>query len=198
MKVNTEFYMSLFSSSCGCGFKNGYQTKQGGFMKSKILLTIGSLSVAAWLSAGAALAQSPGTTPRDTIGPDASGPSKSGAPSERTGESTGMGKSRAGSSDAAATNGNTGNIKEVQEALKDKGHDPGPVDGIMGARTKEALKSFQTASNLQPSGTLNAETAQKLGVEAGSSTSSGPRGSSRSSDAPSGADQPNQAPSKYK
>lgn len=169
-------------------------------MKSKIWPTIGSLSVAAWVSAGAALAQSPGTTQRDTIAPDTSGPgaSKSGSPSERTGESTGMGKSRAGSSDTAATSGNTGNIKEVQEALKDKGHDPGPVDGIMGARTKEALKSFQTASNLQPTGTLNAETAQQLGVEAGSSSSSGSRGSSRSSDAPSGPDQPNQAPSKYK
>jgi peptidoglycan hydrolase-like protein with peptidoglycan-binding domain len=94
--------------------------------------------------------------------------------------------------------GNTGNVKEVQEALKDKGHDPGPVDGVMGARTKEALKSFQTASNLQPTGALNAETAQKLGVQAGSSSSRGSRGSSRSSDAPSGPDQPNQAPSKYK
>ena len=168
-------------------------------MKSKILLTIGSLSVAAWVSAGAALAQSPGTQ-RDTITPDASGPaaSKSGSQSERTGESTGMGKSRTGSSDAAATQGNTGNIKEVQEALKDKGHDPGPVDGIMGARTKEALKSFQTASSLQPTGTLNAETAQKLGVEAGSSSSSGSRGSSRPSDTTVGkdSDQPNQMPQK--
>jgi peptidoglycan hydrolase-like protein with peptidoglycan-binding domain len=178
---------------------NGHQINKGGLMKSKILLTIGSLSVAAWVNAGAALAQSPGTTQRDTIAPDASGPgaSKSGSQSERTGESTGMGKSRAGSSDAS-THGDTGNIKGVQEALKDKGHDPGPVDGIMGARTKEALKSFQTASNLQPTGTLNAETAQKLGVEAGSLSSGGFRGSSRSSDAPSGSDQPNQAPSKNK
>ena len=157
-------------------------------MKSKILFTVGSLSVAAWVSAGAALAQSPGTAKPDTRPPEVSGPgaSKSGSQSERTGEAGDMGKSRSGSSDAAATRGNMANIKEVQEALKDKGHDPGPVDGIMGARTKEALKSFQTASNLQPTGSLNAETAQKLGVEAGPSSSNGARDGSKSRDTSSG------------
>jgi peptidoglycan hydrolase-like protein with peptidoglycan-binding domain len=59
-------------------------------------------------------------------------------------------------------------VKQAQQALKDKGHDPGPIDGVMGSRTKEAIKSFQSASNLQVTGTLDAETSQKLGISSGS------------------------------
>jgi peptidoglycan hydrolase-like protein with peptidoglycan-binding domain len=52
----------------------------------------------------------------------------------------------------------------VQQALKDKGHDPGSIDGIMGQRTKEALRSFQQKEGLQATGTLDTQTAEKLGV----------------------------------
>jgi peptidoglycan hydrolase-like protein with peptidoglycan-binding domain len=31
-------------------------------------------------------------------------------------------------------------VTAMQTALKDKGHDPGPVDGIMGPRTRAALR----------------------------------------------------------
>lgn len=193
-------------------------------MKAKTLLISGSLLTAAWMATGIAFAQQPGTTKRDTIHPDVSGPgaSKGGSQSERSGESgvplpkgspqsgtVEMGKSAGKSSDMRTTGkrGSSGNVKEVQQALKDKGYDPGPVDGTMGARTKEALKSFQSASNLQATGTLNAETAEKLGVQSSGSTSS-----SRSSTAPASSDkmksgdttvgkdtdQPNQTPSKMK
>jgi peptidoglycan hydrolase-like protein with peptidoglycan-binding domain len=37
----------------------------------------------------------------------------------------------------------------------------------MGPRTREALKSFQTASGLETTGTLNQETAEKLDVDLG-------------------------------
>jgi peptidoglycan hydrolase-like protein with peptidoglycan-binding domain len=99
------------------------------------------------------------------------------------------------------------NVKEVQQALKEKGHDPGPVDGAMGTRTKKAIRSFQSANNLTPSGTINAETAEKLGVKANSSPSSSrPRAGSpagdnmKSNDTTVGkdTDQPNQTPSKNK
>src|SRR5690349_10295747 len=36
-------------------------------------------------------------------------------------------------------------VKQVQQALKDKGQDPGPVDGKMGPKTQAALTSFQQA-----------------------------------------------------
>jgi peptidoglycan hydrolase-like protein with peptidoglycan-binding domain len=54
--------------------------------------------------------------------------------------------------------------KKLQEALKAKGHDPGPVDGIMGAKTRAALKAFQEASGIKATGKLDDQTAERLGV----------------------------------
>lgn len=65
----------------------------------------------------------------------------------------------------AAKSGNRDQVKAVQQALKDKGHDPGPVDGVMGAKTKAALKDFQKAQGMKESGSLDNETMSKLGVE---------------------------------
>jgi peptidoglycan hydrolase-like protein with peptidoglycan-binding domain len=43
-------------------------------------------------------------------------------------------------------------VREVQQALKASGHDPGPIDGILGPRTKAALRSYASApSPLPPS-----------------------------------------------
>jgi peptidoglycan hydrolase-like protein with peptidoglycan-binding domain len=56
-------------------------------------------------------------------------------------------------------------VKKVQEALKAQGQDPGPIDGIMGSKTRAALKAFQEASGLKGTGRVDDETAQKLGVE---------------------------------
>jgi len=36
----------------------------------------------------------------------------------------------------------TGHVREVQQALLSAGFDPGPVDGIMGPRTKSALRKY--------------------------------------------------------
>jgi len=56
-------------------------------------------------------------------------------------------------------------VKKLQEALKAKGQDPGPVDGIMGPKTRAALKAFQKTSGLKETGELDDQTAEKLGVE---------------------------------
>jgi len=62
-------------------------------------------------------------------------------------------------------------VKKIQEALRDKGNDPGTIDGVVGPKTREALKSFQTANKLPATGRVDNETAKQLGVEpAGSST----------------------------
>ena len=70
----------------------------------------------------------------------------------------------------------------------------------MGAKTKEALKSFQSASNLRATGTLDAQTADKLGIQSGSSSSrsSSSRDNMKSSNTTVGKDtnQPNQSSSK--
>jgi len=77
---------------------------------------------------------------------------------------------------ASASGGMTGRgeqVKAVQQALKEKGHDPGAIDGKMGPKTQAALKDFQSQEGLEASGRLDAETMSKLGVEAkaGASTS---------------------------
>ncbi len=56
-------------------------------------------------------------------------------------------------------------VKKIQEALKDKGQDPGTIDGIMGKKTHEAIRAFQKSNNLKVTGRVDKETADKLGVE---------------------------------
>lgn len=75
--------------------------------------------------------------------------------------------------------GGNENTRKVQEALKDKGQDPGPIDGVMGPKTKAAIKAYQSANKMKPTGRLDAETAKSLGVE--SAASSGPSSSEKSS-----------------
>jgi carboxyl-terminal processing protease len=55
-------------------------------------------------------------------------------------------------------------IKDVQEALKAKGHEPGAIDGTLNQKTQQALRDFQQKNNLTATGNLNQETARKLGV----------------------------------
>jgi peptidoglycan hydrolase-like protein with peptidoglycan-binding domain len=57
------------------------------------------------------------------------------------------------------------NVRAAQEALRDKGFDPGPVDGIMGPKTQAALRSFQQSNSLRATGRLDSQTTQQLGVE---------------------------------
>jgi putative peptidoglycan binding protein len=54
--------------------------------------------------------------------------------------------------------------KKLQEALKAKGHDPGLIDGIMGPKTRTALKAFQEANGIKGTGRLDDPTAEKLGL----------------------------------
>ena len=66
----------------------------------------------------------------------------------------------------ARAGGNTEQVRAAQQALKDKGHDPGEIDGKMGPKTQAALKDYQSKEGLKASGRLDAETMTKLGVEA--------------------------------
>lgn len=40
-------------------------------------------------------------------------------------------------------------IKQIQTALRNAGFDPGPVDGKMGKKTRQAVRSFQKAHGLK-------------------------------------------------
>ncbi|MEZ5917080.1 MAG: lytic murein transglycosylase [Parvularculaceae bacterium] len=52
--------------------------------------------------------------------------------------------------------------KALQQALKDKGFDPGPIDGVIGAGTKRALKAWQQAEGLPADGYASLDTLNKL------------------------------------
>jgi peptidoglycan hydrolase-like protein with peptidoglycan-binding domain len=56
-------------------------------------------------------------------------------------------------------------VRQAQQALKDKGFDPGPVDGIVGPRTRAAVKSYQEKNSLTADGNLGSQTLGSLGVE---------------------------------
>jgi len=55
-------------------------------------------------------------------------------------------------------------VMAMQQALKDKGFDPGPIDGVMGSRTVSALKDYQKSENLTTTGRMDRDTRAKLGV----------------------------------
>lgn len=50
----------------------------------------------------------------------------------------------------------------LQEALKNKGFDPGPIDGVIGAGTKKALKAWQQSQGLPADGYASLETLTRL------------------------------------
>ena len=56
-------------------------------------------------------------------------------------------------------------VREAQQALKDKGYDPGPIDGINGPRTRAAVRSYQEKEHLNTDGRLDATTLDSLGVK---------------------------------
>jgi hypothetical protein len=62
-------------------------------------------------------------------------------------------------------------VMAMQTALRDKGHNPGPIDGIMGPRTRAALMDYQRAEGMTPTGRWDDQTAMKLGVRTSSVTS---------------------------
>ncbi len=61
------------------------------------------------------------------------------------------------------TNMNAGTIMDIQRALKAKGFDPGPIDGVYGGRTQGAVRQFQQANKLV-TGALTMKTIKALGV----------------------------------
>lgn len=58
-------------------------------------------------------------------------------------------------------------IKRVQQFLKDQGHEPGPVDGILGSGTSRAVKSFERARGLAQTGRISGKLLRQITALAG-------------------------------
>jgi hypothetical protein len=67
-----------------------------------------------------------------------------------------------GRSAAVRVPGSHTRMKAMQQALTDRGFDPGPVDGVMGPRTTSALREYQKSENLTVTGQLDVDTAARL------------------------------------
>ncbi|HEY6197233.1 MAG TPA: peptidoglycan-binding domain-containing protein [Candidatus Binatia bacterium] len=145
-------------------------------MRKEFLLTfavvfVGTLALGSYARAASDAGSGGGSS---SFGEQSSGRN---APSSRD---TGRGSSSTSSSSGSES------VKKVQQALKDKGQDPGPIDGVMGEKTKSALKAYQSANKLKATGMLDSETAKSLGVESASSSSFSDQSSGRN--APSSRD----------
>jgi N-acetylmuramoyl-L-alanine amidase len=53
-------------------------------------------------------------------------------------------------------------VSGVQARLHNLGYDPGAIDGVLGPRTRQALRRFQAANNLSITGKADGETLDKL------------------------------------
>lgn len=80
-------------------------------------------------------------------------------------ETTGKDGSEHAATTRPATSGyDTSQVRSVQQALNDRGYDAGPVDGQWGPATRDAVRRFQQASGLAPTGELESGTLAALGV----------------------------------
>jgi hypothetical protein len=61
--------------------------------------------------------------------------------------------------------------KEIEQALQNKGFEPGSVDGVIDSQTQSAISQFQRDNNLPATGTVDEQTAKQLGVEVTPSSS---------------------------
>jgi murein L,D-transpeptidase YcbB/YkuD len=73
-------------------------------------------------------------------------------------------RSSAYSSSAATSRYDPTTVRNVQQALNDKGYDAGPIDGQWGPNTEDAVRRFQQASGLPQTGELEGSTLSALGV----------------------------------
>jgi putative peptidoglycan binding protein len=55
-------------------------------------------------------------------------------------------------------------IREAQRALGELGFRPGPVDGVIGRKTRDALARYQRSQKIPVTGSLDAETMVRLDI----------------------------------
>jgi peptidoglycan hydrolase-like protein with peptidoglycan-binding domain len=56
-------------------------------------------------------------------------------------------------------------VKEAQQILKECGYDPGPIDGVMGLKTRGALREYLRWNSLPVTGNLDTATQRALQEE---------------------------------
>jgi peptidoglycan hydrolase-like protein with peptidoglycan-binding domain len=55
-------------------------------------------------------------------------------------------------------------VREAQRTLRELGYQPGPVDGVVGPRTKDALAKYQRSERIEVTRRLDSETMARLDI----------------------------------
>jgi len=55
-------------------------------------------------------------------------------------------------------------VREAQRTLRELGYQPGPVDGVVGPKTKDALAKYQRSERIQVTRRLDSETMARLDI----------------------------------
>jgi hypothetical protein len=61
--------------------------------------------------------------------------------------------------------GDEDRVRKVQTALQAKGYYEGPIDGIIGPKTRSGVREFQQDQQLPATGKVDDKTAERLGVD---------------------------------
>ncbi len=78
-------------------------------------------------------------------------------------------------------NGSQGDeVTELQKALLRKGINPGPIDGVFGPKTEDAVKRFQERNGLEVDGIAGPKTMAAFEDESGGITAEAPESASES------------------
>lgn len=88
---------------------------------------------------------------------------------------------------------NKATIKNVQKKLNKLDYECGTADGVIGKKTKTAIKEFQKDNDLKVTGTINKTLLKLLGVEETTSTASSSKTSTTSSKSTSTTDSSNKS-----
>ena len=123
--------------------------------EKKWIVTAVILSGGIGLASQTARAQSVGGRPLENPTSEQHFESKSSPPPNAAGEYQGGGMADISEAD----------VQNVKEALGREGLTPGPMNGELDMQTQQALRQFQRRNNLPATGTIDAETAARLGVK---------------------------------
>lgn len=75
----------------------------------------------------------------------------------------GAGQSAARKSDASTRHmSDPSTVKDVQARLSDLGYDPGPADGQMGPKTRNAIRAYQKDEGLRADGQITASLVKRI------------------------------------
>jgi len=121
---------------------------------------------------------SPTTTP-----PRSSGKAQSGGDAAVTGQGDTDVRQSGGQKTPTSSAGMAASSEEItklQQALKDRGQDPGTVNGVMTPQTQQALKNFQAQQGLNATGTLDSQSRTALGLGLGGGSSAAGAGAGNS------------------